>query len=284
MDDRGGKHVFVSYVREDSDRVDRVCEVLEAAGIPYWRDINRLEPGDAWKKRIRNAIKEGAALTYLARRGAGRAHAQESPVDALRAAVRHRRGLVGDRKVAQQRLHAAQHAVSGSVSARGARPIVGDRGVDRSGRVGVCGRACRSSAHGPVVARPSAGEADPTRTDHDVSDREKLYRRPRVGDLRGTVRRLPGHGVQRRMSDRCRARQRQSRTSVAAPTAACPDVGWGTSRTHWPWSRPRLPVDSRSMPARNRLSESDFNLSCAPDSRKSRHVCAPVGLSAPRAP
>lgn len=65
MDDRGGKHVFVSYVREDSDRVDKVCEVLEAAGIPYWRDINRLEPGDAWKKRIRNAIKEGA-LVFLA--------------------------------------------------------------------------------------------------------------------------------------------------------------------------------------------------------------------------
>jgi hypothetical protein len=39
-------------------------------------------------------------LTYLARQGAG--HAEETAVDALRAAVRHRRGLVADRKAASK--------------------------------------------------------------------------------------------------------------------------------------------------------------------------------------
>lgn len=65
MDDRGGKHVFVSYVREDSERVDKLCAVLKAAGIPVWRDITNLEPGDAWKRRIRDAIKDNA-LVFLA--------------------------------------------------------------------------------------------------------------------------------------------------------------------------------------------------------------------------
>ena len=65
MDDRGGKHVFVSYVREDSDRVDKLCAVLEAAGIPFWRDINALMPGDTWKRRIRDAIKDNS-LVFLA--------------------------------------------------------------------------------------------------------------------------------------------------------------------------------------------------------------------------
>lgn len=58
-------HVFVSYVREDSDRVDRLCDVLEAAEIPYWRDRTSLAPGDAWKQQIRDAIRDGS-LVFLA--------------------------------------------------------------------------------------------------------------------------------------------------------------------------------------------------------------------------
>lgn len=55
--------------------------------------------------RFKTDDRDCAALTYLARQGAGRRAHEESAVDALRAAVRHRRGLVADRKVAQQRLH-----------------------------------------------------------------------------------------------------------------------------------------------------------------------------------
>jgi TIR domain len=59
------KHVFISYVREDSDQVDRLCNVLKAAGIPYWRDRSSLGPGDAWKAKIGDAIRSGA-MVFLA--------------------------------------------------------------------------------------------------------------------------------------------------------------------------------------------------------------------------
>ncbi|MGV9795232.1 toll/interleukin-1 receptor domain-containing protein [Gordonia sp. NPDC003422] len=59
------KHVFISYVREDSDRVDNLCSSLESAGIPYWRDRTSLAPGDAWRQKIREAIQSGA-LVFLA--------------------------------------------------------------------------------------------------------------------------------------------------------------------------------------------------------------------------
>ena len=55
--------------------------------------------------RFKTDDRDCAALTYLARQGAGRRQVEESVVDTLRAAVRHRRGLVDDRKKAQQRLH-----------------------------------------------------------------------------------------------------------------------------------------------------------------------------------
>jgi transposase len=55
--------------------------------------------------RFKSDDRDCAALTYLARQGLGRGYREQSAVEALRAAVRHRRGLVADRKVAQQRLH-----------------------------------------------------------------------------------------------------------------------------------------------------------------------------------
>jgi TIR domain len=38
-------HVFISYVREDRDRVDQLEAALKAQGIPVWRDTNDLWPG-----------------------------------------------------------------------------------------------------------------------------------------------------------------------------------------------------------------------------------------------
>ncbi len=58
-------HVFVSYVREDSRRVDSLCRLLSAAGIPTWRDTERLWPGDEWRAAIRQAIRDDA-LVFLA--------------------------------------------------------------------------------------------------------------------------------------------------------------------------------------------------------------------------
>ncbi|TQC44829.1 toll/interleukin-1 receptor domain-containing protein [Rhodococcus sp. WS4] len=60
-----GKHVFVSYVKEDAEQVDQLCKMLDAARIPYWRDRTSLAPGDAWKTKIRKAIRSGA-LVFLA--------------------------------------------------------------------------------------------------------------------------------------------------------------------------------------------------------------------------
>jgi transposase len=67
--------------------------------------------------RFKTDDRDCAALTYLARQGRGRHYREELAVDALRAAVRHRRGLVSDRKVTQQRLHAQLNALCPGLSA-----------------------------------------------------------------------------------------------------------------------------------------------------------------------
>jgi transposase len=67
--------------------------------------------------RFKTDDRDCAALTYLARQGGGRAHTREAPVEALRAAVRHRRGLVADRKMTQQRLHDQLNALCPGLSA-----------------------------------------------------------------------------------------------------------------------------------------------------------------------
>lgn len=72
--------------------------------------------------RFKTDDRDCAALTYLARQGAGRRQAEESAVDTLRAAVRHRCGLVDDRKKAQQRLHDQLNALCPGLSARPTSP------------------------------------------------------------------------------------------------------------------------------------------------------------------
>jgi TIR domain len=58
-------HAFLSYVREDSRRVDQLQQALEAAGIPVWRDTADLWPGEDWRARIRQAITDNA-LVFIA--------------------------------------------------------------------------------------------------------------------------------------------------------------------------------------------------------------------------
>jgi hypothetical protein len=58
-------HAFISYVREDSEQVDSLERILEAAYLPVWRDTNDLWPGQDWKSKIREAIKNGA-LAFIA--------------------------------------------------------------------------------------------------------------------------------------------------------------------------------------------------------------------------
>ncbi|WP_084793908.1 toll/interleukin-1 receptor domain-containing protein [Actinokineospora bangkokensis] len=65
MMNEDAKHVFISYVHEDSDQVDKLCSMLDAAHIPYWRDRTSLAHGDQWKHKIREAIRSHA-LVFLA--------------------------------------------------------------------------------------------------------------------------------------------------------------------------------------------------------------------------
>lgn len=55
-------HAFLSYVREDADRADQLQHALEAAGIPVWRDIRDLLPGQDWRMAIRRAISNDAIV------------------------------------------------------------------------------------------------------------------------------------------------------------------------------------------------------------------------------
>jgi hypothetical protein len=54
------RHVFISYVSEDSIIVERLQRDLEQWGITVWRDRRSLGPGDLWKPAIRQAISSGA--------------------------------------------------------------------------------------------------------------------------------------------------------------------------------------------------------------------------------
>lgn len=54
------KHVFISYVREDSEAVDRLCKDLTAVGVKVWLDRNDITPGVRWRQAIRRAIQDGA--------------------------------------------------------------------------------------------------------------------------------------------------------------------------------------------------------------------------------
>ncbi len=56
------RHVFISYIREDSSLVDRVAADLEDAGLTYWRDKKDLPPGFHWKVAIREAIGSGSVF------------------------------------------------------------------------------------------------------------------------------------------------------------------------------------------------------------------------------
>jgi transposase len=67
-------------------------------------------------RRFKSDDRDCAALTYLARQGQGRPVVGD-PVEAMRAAVRYRRGLVAERKVAQQRLHDQLNALCPGLSA-----------------------------------------------------------------------------------------------------------------------------------------------------------------------
>jgi hypothetical protein len=52
-------HVFISYVRENKDVVDRLASELKSRGVTVWLDRKDIEPGARWRDAIKNAIRGG---------------------------------------------------------------------------------------------------------------------------------------------------------------------------------------------------------------------------------
>ena len=53
-------HVFISYVKENQETVDRLAEVLSYKGANVWLDREQIDPGTDWKTAIRRAIENGS--------------------------------------------------------------------------------------------------------------------------------------------------------------------------------------------------------------------------------
>ena len=54
------KKIFISYVKENIEIVDRLYQELDSHGIQVWLDRNDIAPGSRWKREIRRAIQQGA--------------------------------------------------------------------------------------------------------------------------------------------------------------------------------------------------------------------------------
>jgi transposase len=94
-------------------------------------------------RRSKTDDRDCAALVWLARQGAGRPVAHDT-VEGLIGAVRHRRGLVADRRVLQQRLHDQLQALCPGLSA----PASHGRGLDLADPTGQAVLGCAAAFAG----------------------------------------------------------------------------------------------------------------------------------------
>jgi transposase len=174
---RPGLEALQRLVLEHSDGGDPVFAIEATGGLhQVWvRELDQRFPGSVrlfapsettaartqlGSRRFKTDDRDCAALTYLARQGQGRL-VTDRIEDALAAAVRHRRGLVAERKVAQQRLHDQLNALCPGLSA----PVGHGRALKLEGVIGQavldCAvaftgrppsiRSLRSRAHGRIL-------------------------------------------------------------------------------------------------------------------------------------
>lgn len=145
-------------------------------------------------RRFKTDDRDCAALTYLARQGHGRPVAADEH-EALLAAVRWRRSLVAERKIAQQRLHEQVNALCPGLSA----PPGHGRKLDLAGVTGQAFLDCLIDLAGrPVSARSLQARATGRLTTADAQFWAQRWRQclppPRDADAR--IARL-GRGVSR---------------------------------------------------------------------------------------
>jgi len=53
-------HIFISYVRENTAGVQRLCDELHRHGLKTWIDREDIAPGARWKQAIRSGIRSGS--------------------------------------------------------------------------------------------------------------------------------------------------------------------------------------------------------------------------------
>jgi hypothetical protein len=54
--------VFISYVRDDAEAVQRLVRDLSALGVSIWLDRESIKPGEPWKVAIRAALVRGSCF------------------------------------------------------------------------------------------------------------------------------------------------------------------------------------------------------------------------------
>ena len=174
---RPGLEALQRLVLEHLNGTDPVFAIEATGGLhQVWvRELDQRFPGSVrlfapsettaaraqlGSRRFKTDDRDCAALTYLARQGQGRL-VTDGVDDALATAVRHRRGLVAERRVAQQRLHDQLNALCPALSA----PVGHGRALKLEGVIGQavldCAvafagrppsvRSLRSRAHGRVL-------------------------------------------------------------------------------------------------------------------------------------
>jgi transposase len=145
-------------------------------------------------RRFKTDDRDCAALTYLARQGHGRT-VPDGDHQGLLDAVRHRRGLVTERKIAQQRLHDQVNALCPGLSA----PPGHGRKLDLTGVTGQAVLDCLVAFNGrPASARSLKARATGRLTDADARFWVARWKDclPPVGDTAAAAARL-GRSVAR---------------------------------------------------------------------------------------
>lgn len=60
IDNWSSQRVFISYIHENKETVQRLYEALTSHGIAVWLDRSDIQPGRRWKDSVRRAIQRGS--------------------------------------------------------------------------------------------------------------------------------------------------------------------------------------------------------------------------------